>query len=400
MTHELLLSDQLPLPPFFDPENGARWGYSPDQEALFERATAWRRERQIAPAGTDRLDLQLLVIDAQKDFCFPQGNLYVGGRSGTGAVEDTKRLASFIYRNLDRITGITATMDTHFAYQIFFASFWLDELGLPLTPHTIIHTDDIRDGRVRPNPDIAWWLCDGDYPWLQRQVAYYTAELERGGKYELYLWPPHCLLGSDGHALAGVIHEARLFHSYVRAAQSLVEIKGGNPLTENYSALGAEVLTRFDGGPLARKNERLIAALLGADVVVIAGQAASHCVKSSIDDLLGEILGRDTALARKVYILADCMSAVTVPDGSGGFLADFTPQAEAALGCYRAAGMHVVASTTPIAAWPEIGGHLARADGPRRRGPSAQAVVRPDEGPLGTPDGGLDTEIAGMGERR
>lgn len=400
MTHELLLSDQLPLPPFFDPENGARWGYSPDQEALFERATAWRRERQIAPAGTDRLDLQLLVIDAQKDFCFPQGNLYVGGRSGTGAVEDTKRLASFIYRNLDRITGITATMDTHFAYQIFFASFWLDELGLPLTPHTIIHTDDIRDGRVRPNPDIAWWLCDGDYPWLQRQVAYYTAELERGGKYELYLWPPHCLLGSDGHALAGVIHEARLFHSYVRAAQSLVEIKGGNPLTENYSALGAEVLTRFDGGPLARKNERLIAALLGADVVVIAGQAASHCVKSSIDDLLGEILGRDTALARKVYILADCMSAVTVPDGSGGFLADFTPQAEAALDCYRAAGMHVVASTTPIAAWPEIGGHLARADGPRRRGPSAQAVVRPDEGPLGTPDGGLDTEIAGMGERR
>ena len=400
MTDGPLLAEQLPLPPFFDPENAARWSYGPDQQALFEQATAWRRERQIAPAGTDRLDLQLLVIDAQKDFCLPQGSLYVGGRSGTGAVEDTKRLASFIYRNLDRITGITATMDTHFAYQIFFASFWLDERDRLLTPHTIIHTEEIRAGKVRPNPDIAWWLCDGDYPWLQRQVAYYTAELERGGKYELYLWPPHCLLGSDGHALAGVIHEARLFHSFARAVQSWVEIKGSNPLTENYSALGAEVLTRFDGGPLARKNERLIATLLGADVVVIAGQAASHCVKSSIDDLLDEMLDRDADLARKVYILADCMSAVTVPDGSGGFLADFTPQAEAALDRYRAAGMRVVASTTPIAAWPEIGAHIARVDGPRRRGPSAQAAVRPDEGPRGTPDGGLGAEIVGVGGRR
>ena len=399
MTDVRRFEAQLPLPSFFDPGNAARWGYGPDQQALFEQATTWRAEHHIAPAGTDRVDLQLLVIDAQKDFCFPQGSLYVGGRSGTGAVEDSARLAVFIYRNLARITGITATMDTHFAYQIFFAPFWLDERDRPLSPHTIIHTEDIRGGKVRPDPALAWWLCDGDYPWLQRQVAHYTAELERGGKYELYLWPPHCLLGSDGHALAGVIHEARLFHSFLRAAQSMVEIKGGNPLTENYSALGAEVLTRFDGEPLARKNERLIATLLGADVVVVAGQAASHCVKSSIDDLLGEILERDAALARKVYILGDCMSAVTVPDGAGSFLADFTPQAEAALERFSDAGMHVVASTTPMAEWPEIGAHIARANGPRRRGPSAQAAVRPDEGPRGTPDGGLDPEIAGVGER-
>ena len=399
MTEVERFGAQLPLPSFFDPENAGRWGYGPDQQALFEAATSWRAEHHIAPAGADRVDLQLLVIDAQKDFCFPQGSLYVGGRSGSGAVEDMKRLAAFIYRNLDRITGITATMDTHFAYQIFFAPFWLDERGRPLTPHTIIHTEDIRDGRVRPDPALAWWLCDGDYPWLLRQVAYYTAELERGGKYELYLWPPHCLLGSDGHALAGVIHEARLFHSFARTAQSYVEIKGGNPLTENYSALGAEVLTRFDGGPLARKNERLIATLLGADVVVIAGQAASHCVKSSIDDLLGEILERDAALARKVYILGDCMSAVTVPDGKGGFLADFTPQAEAALERFSAASMHVVASTTPMAEWPEIDARIAQASGPRRRGPSVQAAVHPDEGPLSTPNGGLDAEMVGAGER-
>jgi len=48
------------------------------------------------------------------------------------------------------------------------------------------------------------------------------------------------------------------------------------------------------------------------------------------------------------------MSSVTVPDGKGGLVADFTPQAEAALARFAAAGMHLVESTTPIASWPGI----------------------------------------------
>ncbi len=94
--------------------------------------------------------------------------------------------------------------------------------------------------------------------------------------------------------------------------------------------------------------------LLASDIVIIAGQAASHCVASSIDDLLGEITAKDPALARKVYILKDGMSAVTVPDGKGGFFADYTPQAEAALKKFEAAGMHVVSSADPIEAWPGV----------------------------------------------
>jgi nicotinamidase-related amidase len=118
--------------------------------------------------------------------------------------------------------------------------------------------------------------------------------------------------------------------------------------------LRPEVLMRFDGHPLAQKNTSFIKTLLTADAVIIAGQAASHCVKSSIDDLLDEIGAQDPALARKVYILADCMSAVTVPDGQGGFLADFTPQAEAALQRFRDACMRVVRSTDPLDSWLDV----------------------------------------------
>lgn len=347
-------SKPLPLPPFFDPAHAASYAYRPDAAALADAASAWRAKHQLRPAASDETRIQLLLIDVQKDFCFPEGTLYVGGRSGRGAIDDSRRIAELVYRNLSVISDITTTLDTHLAYQIFFASFWLGRDDQPLTPHRVVTAEQLRNGEVRPNPAMARWLCGGNYTWLCKQVLHYCQELERAGKYQLYLWPPHCLLGTDGHALAGVVAEARLFHGYVRTAQSNVEVKGGNPLTENYSVLRPEVLSRFDGGALAQRNTQFLSTLLAADAVIIAGQAASHCVKSTIDDLLDEIAAADPALAKKVYLVTDCMSAVAVPDGRGGFVADFTDQAQAALQRFADAGMHLVTSTTPIASWPDL----------------------------------------------
>jgi nicotinamidase-related amidase len=345
---------ELPLPTHWNPALAASWDHRPDAAALASSAQAWRASHGIRPSASDERRVHLLLIDAQKDFCLPEGALFVAGRSGAAAIDDSRRMAELVYRNLDTITDITTTLDTHFAYQIFFPSFWLDRGDQPLEAHRVITADQIASGEVRPNPAVARWLCNGNYGWLVQQVTDYCRQLERAGKYQLYLWPPHCLLGSDGHALVGVVHEARLFHAYARSAQSWCEVKGGNPLTENYSVLRPEVLTRFDGAPLAQRNTQFIKTLLAADAVVIAGQAASHCVKSSIDDLLAEIVAADPALARKVYVVADCMSAVTVPDGKGGLAVDFTADAEAALQRFAAAGMHIVRSTDPMASWPEL----------------------------------------------
>jgi nicotinamidase-related amidase len=341
----------LPLPPFYDPANAEKHAYAPEHTRLLQEAAGWREGHAIAPAAEDAENVHLLLIDVQKDFCFPEGSLYVAGRSGRGALDDNRRIAEFIYRNLGVLTNVTATLDTHLAFQIFFPSFWIGKSGAPLSAHREVTTDDIDRGEARPNPAVAKWLCGGDQAWLVRQVRHYCAELEKAGKYRLYLWPPHCIVGSEGHTLAGAVQEARMFHAYVRGAQSWTEQKGGNALTENYSVLRPEVLVRHDGAVLAEANTALLATLLAADKLVVAGQAASHCVKSSIDDLLAAILARDPALARKVYVLEDCMSAVTVPDGKGGFFADFTPQAEAALARYAEAGMHLVRSTDPIRAW-------------------------------------------------
>lgn len=344
-------STTLPVPAFFNPKNAESWGYNPSLQKIFEEAERWRATHTIAPVRKPRI--HVLGIDLQKDFCFPEGSLYVGGRNGRGAIDDNVRFAEFIYRNLAVIDDITLTLDTHYPFQIFFPSFWLKEDGTHPSPHTQITTEEIRQGKYRPNPAVANWIA-GDAPpgavmtFLNHQVEYYCAELERAGKYTLYLWPYHCLLGTEGHAITGVINEARLFHAFTRGRQSLLEIKGGHPLTENYSVFKPEVTTRYDGGSLTEGlNTKLLEKLTAADMLIIAGQAASHCVKSSIDDLLDDIMARDRSLAEKVYILRDCTSSVVVPG-----VVDYTPQAEDALDRYAKAGMHVIYSTDPMNTWP------------------------------------------------
>ena len=93
----------MELPAHYDPAAAARWGYEPDQRSLFEAAA----ETRVAPASADGFSVELVAIDLQRDFCFPQGSLFVAGRAGAGAVEDSDRIARLIYGNLERITALT-----------------------------------------------------------------------------------------------------------------------------------------------------------------------------------------------------------------------------------------------------------------------------------------------------
>ncbi len=299
-------------------------------------------------AATDKFRTMVLLIDAQKDFCHPTGSLYVGGRSQRGAIEDSARTAAFIYRNMPYLTGITATMDTHMSNQIFVPSFWLDTEGTHVQAFTQVKTEDVIKGKVRPDPAVCKMLGDNVTPaWLTAYVQHYCKTLEANGKYSLMVWPFHCLLGTPGHALTGVIAEAHQFHAWARRTQSWIEVKGGNILTENYSVLGPEVTKTHDGKVIGQTNAAFIKTLFSYDAIVIAGQAASHCVKSSIDDLLGNILNQDPALAQKCHILTDCMSSVAAPY-------DFTDATDIALAKFANAGMHLHKSTDPFAGWEGI----------------------------------------------
>jgi nicotinamidase-related amidase len=333
-------SQLLPLPSFFDSSKVGKIWRVPYQQRASE-AKSWAKQHQIQPAETDRTRVCLLLIDVQNTFCIPEFELFVGGRSGTGAVNDNVRLCEFIYGNLSLITEIAATMDTHTAMQIFHPIFWLNDAGEHPTPAaTTISLEDIEKGLWRVNPAVAYSIANGDYNSLERYALHYVRKLTEEGKYPLTIWPYHSMLGGIGHALVPAVEEAVFFHSIARIAQTDFELKGNNPLTENYSVLRPEVLDDADGKPIAEKNTRFLQKLLNFDAIIIAGQAKSHCVAWTIDDLLTEIKAKDASLAKKVYLLSDCTSPVVVPG-----VIDFTDRADAAFDRFADAGMNVIRST-------------------------------------------------------
>jgi nicotinamidase-related amidase len=78
--------------------------------------------------------------------------------------------------------------------------------------------------------------------------------------------------------LVSAVEEAVFFHSIARHSQPYFQVKGTNPRTEHYSMLGPEVTEGPDGDRPGGKNIELIEKLLTFDVVVVAGQAKSHCM--------------------------------------------------------------------------------------------------------------------------
>ncbi|MGH3130185.1 MAG: isochorismatase, partial [Gaiellaceae bacterium] len=141
----------LPIPPHFAPERvGDVWRVPYGERAA--EAEEWAADHALRPADDDTVRVGLVVVDAQNTFCAPGFELFVAGRSGTGAVDDTRRLCEFIYRNLGAITQIVPTLDTHEPIQIFHPVFLVDPDGRHPEPYSLISIRDVERGRWRINP--------------------------------------------------------------------------------------------------------------------------------------------------------------------------------------------------------------------------------------------------------
>jgi nicotinamidase-related amidase len=335
----------LPLPPFVSAERAGELYRVPYAERARE-ARAFAAAHGIGPAAEDRTRVGLLLIDVQNTFCLPGFELFVGGRSGRGAVEDNARLTSFLYANLGLVSEIVATLDTHQSTQVFHPLFWLDGRGEHPAPYTVIRSADVDAGRYRVNPALAGAVGLESAEERRAYALHYTRALERGGRFPLTVWPYHALLGGVGHALVSAVEEAAFFHSVARQAATRFEIKGSHPLTEHFSALRPEVVEDQHGRRVGELNRALIERLLGFDALIVAGQAKSHCVAWSVEDLLREIQARDAASARRIYLLEDASSPVVVPG-----VVDYSEAADRAFARFAAAGMRLVRTSEPVESW-------------------------------------------------
>ena len=87
-----------------------------------------------------------------------------------------------------------------------------------------------------------------------------------------------------------------------------------SPYTEHYGGLLAEVPDSQD--PSTQLNTHLLQTLQEADIILIAGEALSHCVKETLDQIADNI---GPEHVKKIQILTDCTSPVPAAPGGPDF---------------------------------------------------------------------------------
>lgn len=304
------------LPSFYNPSRIGTLFY-PNVATIAAEAQA----ANLRPSAEDKQKIHLVIIDMQVDFCHDRGNLNV-----PGSVGDIQRLIEFIYKYAGRITNITCSLDSHLPHQIFHPAWWADEQGNHPAPFTMITYDDIKSGKWRPLVAPV-------------QSTNYVKKLEEMAKKTLVIWPYHVLIGSVGNALDPELWSAVFWHSLARKTQPTWLTKGSIPLTEHYSIIQPEV--PVPDHPLGGKNKAFLDTLADTDVVLIAGEAESHCVLETVEDLVEDFGNRPDAL-KKIYFLRDCTSPVLHPD------VDFHALALARFAEFEKQGVNFINSTDAL----------------------------------------------------
>ncbi len=240
----------------------------------------------------------LLVIDPQNDF------LDIAGAAlpVPGANADMQRLADWLQAHLDAVQSITVTLDSHASVGVERTSFWQDAQGQPLAPFTLVTAADVQAGRYQPR-----------HAKFRAEVLHYLQALEAGGQRQLIVWPVHCVLGTWGHTIhSGLATAIAAWEAQAGKVCNKV-LKGLHPLTEQYSAFRAEVPRADDAR--TQLNQALLQQLgASGNTLLVAGEALSHCVAASVDDMLAHL---PAPRLQRTVLLTDCMSPVNGFEAAG-----------------------------------------------------------------------------------
>lgn len=236
------------------------------------------------------MKIDLLIIDPQMDFCSPDGSLFV-----PGADKDCERAATMIRRLIPKINDIHVTKDEHHYFDRAHPSFLIDSKGEHPRPFTIIPLDDMKNGKWR-----------SVLPQYQKDTEDYLQALLDNKRYAHCIWPPHCLIGSEGNKIVPEVWDA--LHAWEikhKTANVDYVTKGSNFLIEHYSAVQAEVPQADD--PTTQLNTGLIQVLQTADIIALFGEALTQCVANTGTDIANNF-GEENI--KKIVLIKDLCSSV------------------------------------------------------------------------------------------
>jgi nicotinamidase-related amidase len=310
----------------------------------------------------------LLIIDPQRDFT----DKNIDGTSGSlqvpGAAEDYKRIIAM----LDKVTfdEIHVSLDTHTKNHIGHPGFWR-QTNREAIPNTIYMLDIDKDKKdvitgvnilrgleipkpdgttIKPFAEMPDITVEPDNismrtkPYVKEYLRWFNGPNNKHGQ-RCYIWFEHCIEGTPGHKIYEPLQEKL---NEIRGKQVKVKyhIKGQNNLAEMYSIFSAENPvskdnmvqyneliydvdkrnTKKDGssddtyeGVIQKVNLKtelntdLLNELLGTpenqNKVYICGEARTHCVKSSVIDLL-EYADKKKYDQQNIIFIKDCSSPI------------------------------------------------------------------------------------------
>ena len=266
------------------------------------------------------MKVALLVVDGQNDFCTANdgcGNK--GELVAPGADKDMERLSAMIRRLRGQLDTVVATLDAHQGIGIERPHFWkrLEDGALP-DPFTILGASRNGTQVVKYNVgDTGLIPTTEAYTTYNTKLLYtggptgngalgYLRALEANGKYPHVIWPIHCCVGTWGASLVPELAEALLVWELENFARVNYVMKGNNPWTEHFSGISAEVPDPTD--PLTQVNKSMVQTLEAADVIAVGGEALSHCVASTVRDLVDNFSNPESV--KKLVLLTDASSNV------------------------------------------------------------------------------------------
>lgn len=240
--------------------------------------------------------IHAVAIDFQNSFTSPKGELYV--QDGEKAADN---FANFLIKHASRIEDVHATLDSHQRFHIAHPKFWRTKDGKEPSPFTLITLKDFENGTYRPV-----------LPSLDKIAKNYITQLEKNNRYQLMIWPIHCVIGTWGHNIYDSVNNAFSYWCDKNYGTIDYVTKGSNAMTEHYSCLLADVPDPNDDS--TQVNVGLLNTLKEADIVLFTGLAESHCLRNSITDIANYF--NDDSLIKKMVLLEDCTKRVTSPDSN------------------------------------------------------------------------------------
>jgi len=234
----------------------------------------------------------LFVIDPQYDFSNPSGSLFVNG-----ADRDMSVLSNFIKKHKHAFDRLVVSLDSHHPLHVAHSIMWIDKKGNHPDPFTVITNQDVKDGNFKAS-----------FSPYQSILEDYVNQLEANNRYNLMIWPQHCIIGTPGYCVDSKLLESIHEWEISKMIPPQYYTKGSNIFSEHYSVLQADVPRADDPGTML--NKEFLMFLENFDEVMITGEAADFCVAFTLIDIISNFSKENI---KKIHIIEDTTSAV----GSG-----------------------------------------------------------------------------------